>query len=272
MQTQCGPHVIGEEQRALSLQLREELKDILPFNDCNKLSDEDLSYRFLIARKWDVPAAATMLRSYLAWRAEEQLDTICTESFPEDFSRCMGAGYEGFDVEGRPVMWQKPNPTDVAYLLQNYDVPALTRWHHYVIERGRERYRLGGQDRLTIVLDVADIGLNVLTNLSAMSVFKEMTASDQAHFPEHMRQMFIINAPWFFSKMWNVVKRWLDERSQKKIQIWGSNYGQPLQEFIAPDQIPAQYGGQGLDWKSVPAEGAKYEPPPKERLRPPRFS
>lgn len=48
----------------------------------------------------------------------------------------------------------------------------LVRWHYCVIERGRERYRLAGHDRLTIILDASQIGMSIMTNTTAIGFLK----------------------------------------------------------------------------------------------------
>jgi hypothetical protein len=41
----------------------------------------------------------------------------------------------------------------------------------------------------------------------------------QNYFPEHLGQMFIVNAPLIFRAIWAVVSPWLEPRTQIKIQV-----------------------------------------------------
>ena len=167
-----GIHTIDEPQRQLYAKLREKIPHLLPFQDCNKIGDEDLAYRFLIARQWNVDNAATMLQEYLQWRQESNIDHVFDDVFPSDIPRHYPMGFHGFDKGGRPVYYEKPNPKGIAYLLQTFDKDTLLRWHYYVIERARERYRLVGQDRLTLVLDASLVGMNVVTNTTSVTFLK----------------------------------------------------------------------------------------------------
>jgi hypothetical protein len=72
-----------------------------------------------------------------------------------------------------------------------------------------------------------------------------MAASDigQNRYPETMGKMFIINAPYLFATVWSLVKPWLDEATQKKINILGKNYKTELVKHILPENLPKNLGG-----------------------------
>ena len=56
---------------------------------------------------------------------------------------------------------------------------------------------------------------------------------------------FIINAPWIFDTVWNLVKMWMDEVTVNKIKIFksGKDYKSALFEYIDPSNIPFSIGG-----------------------------
>jgi hypothetical protein len=56
---------------------------------------------------------------------------------------------------------------------------------------------------------------------------------------------FIINAPWLFDTIWNLVKYWLDEVTVSKIKIFksGKDYTMTLFQYIEPANLPFQLGG-----------------------------
>ena len=56
--------------------------------------------------------------------------------------------------------------------------------------------------------------------------------------------MFIINAPFVFSTVWRLIKGWIDEKTQKKISILGSNYYNELNALVDENQIPDFLGGK----------------------------
>ena len=44
--------------------------------------------------------------------------------------------------------------------------------------------------------------------------------------------MFIVNAPFFFTGIWAMIKIFLDEGTRKKISILGTDYKSKLLEFV----------------------------------------
>ena len=58
-----------------------------------------------------------------------------------------------------------------------------------------------------------------------------------------MGQTFICNAPYLFSGIWSLCKGWLDENTQKRVQLHGSNYKEKLLEVIDEDQLISFLGG-----------------------------
>ena len=70
-----------------------------------------------------------------------------------------------------------------------------------------------------------------------------MTKRDQDHYPEILGQAFVLNANFVFTGIWAIIKYFLNENTQKKVQILGSDYEKNLLEVIDPDQLPKMYGG-----------------------------
>ncbi len=70
-----------------------------------------------------------------------------------------------------------------------------------------------------------------------------MFVIDEAYYPERLEQFFMINAPWFFSGIWAVIRPWLDPITARKIQILGTDFLPTLREYIDDSQIPIELGG-----------------------------
>ena len=77
-----GPHEIDDERREKNREVRALLKDIMPIDDIHKISDCDLVFKFLIARRWDSEAAAKGLREYATWRAGNKMNEVLWEEMP----------------------------------------------------------------------------------------------------------------------------------------------------------------------------------------------
>lgn len=127
-----------------------QLKQILPIPDIHKVSDCDLIYRFLIARRMDVDLATNDILSYIGFREKYSLDTILWDREVEAVfngldgeelvQQVMGemkkgatpapkvkitrpllqagwaAWYCGVDKRGHVIFYQRPNPKELAML------------------------------------------------------------------------------------------------------------------------------------------------------------
>jgi hypothetical protein len=251
-----GPHDIGEEQQALNRAVAAELADLLPIDDIHKVSDCDLIYRFLIAHRWAVPKAVEGIRNYVAWRTELRLNGILWEQLPEDAMAAMPT-FQGQDIFGNPVFYDRPDPKLVGQLLTKYSADEMLRMHAAVMETGRRLQKALGRDRVSCVIDCSKLTMSIVTNPSAMSLLKQMSKMDQTQYPENMRTLMICNGGWTFSGMYKLIRPLLDERVQKKIQIMGGSTGsakmrEDMGQWIDVSQVPESFSGTAPDG-SIPA-------------------
>ena len=68
--------------------------------------------------------------------------------------------------------------------------------------------------------------------------------------------MYIINAPWFFTAIWAVMKYFSDERTRKKVTILGSKYMKELLKHVDEDNLADFVGGNS---KCVLSENKIFE-------------
>lgn len=57
----------------------------------------------------------------------------------------------------------------------------------------------------------------------------------QDYYPEIMGKMLVINAPMTFTAIWAIIKGWLDEKTRRKISIFGGGYMKELLKFVNDD-------------------------------------
>lgn len=91
------------------------------------------------------------------------------------------------------------------------------------------------------ILDLQGVGLAQFYRVK--DYVSKASSIGQDRYPETMGQFYIINAPWGFSTVWNLIKGWLDEVTVAKIHIHGSDYKQHLLAQIPAENLPAEYGG-----------------------------
>lgn len=246
--THSGPHEINDDRRAVNREAWSKCQDIMPIDDIHKICDCDLLYRFLIAHRWDVKNAVQAIHDYAAYRKEHNLNAVLWEEFPDELMPLLGK-YQGYDREGHPIFYDKPDPRLIAELLHKFPRDILIRTHFAVMEQGRRLQKVHGVDRVSCVMDLSLVSMGIVANPRAVGFLKEITKTDQQLYPENMRTMLLCQSPWAFSVLWKVIRPLLDERVQKKIQFisGGANMAADISKFIELDQVPRLYGGVGTE-------------------------
>ena len=75
-----------------------------------------------------------------------------------------------------------------------------------------------------VVLDFKDLGMQHVSQ-KMLDQMKMYIGLDNTCYPELLGKMFVINAPFLAVQTWGMVKRWLDPRTQSKIEILGPGPG-----------------------------------------------
>jgi hypothetical protein len=73
-------------------------------------------------------------------------------------------------------------------------------------------------ERGVIVVDLEGISMSLLWNVS---ILKQIIHVGPLHYPEITKRVMIIRAPYFFTQLWAIVKRFVPKRTQHKIQVFG---------------------------------------------------
>lgn len=91
------------------------------------------------------------------------------------------------------------------------------------------------------IMDLKGVGLT-----KAPQVFgyvKQASTLSQNYYPERLGKLYLINAPWGFSTVWNVIKAWLDPVTVSKINVLGSGYTKELLAQVPAENLPKEFGG-----------------------------
>ncbi len=123
--------------------------------------------------------------------------------------------------------------------------------HIHSSEVGRALVRFNNANRsggpvvhqVTVILDCAGLGISTLYQ-HAMRCLKAAAENDQKFYPESLHKLYVVNCPKIISYAWNMVKPWLDERTQKKIFFYKDHETKAkLLEDIDADNLPVELGG-----------------------------
>ena len=78
---------------------------------------------------------------------------------------------------------------------------------------------------------------------SVYGFLQQASAISQNYYPERLGKLYVINAPWGFSSIFAIVKKFLDPVTVAKIHVYGGSYEKDL---LA--QIPAGATVLGSHW------------------------
>jgi hypothetical protein len=92
------------------------------------------------------------------------------------------------------------------------------------------------------IMDAKGVSLGSVP--SVYGYLRSAAAISQNFYPERLGKLYIINAPWGFSSVFNVVKRFLDPVTVAKIHLLGTDYLPKLLEQVPADNLPRSLGGE----------------------------
>ena len=103
-------------------------------------------------------------------------------------------------------------------------------------------------DKVIVVSDLKN--MPSAPDLDVFSYVRRCLALDQYFYPETLKKLFLVNAPWYFTAIYSIVKGLIDPDTAKKIAILGANYLPQLLELIDEETIPLEFGGkcENISW------------------------
>lgn len=238
------------EQDAQVFQLRTQLES----EGYTKNLDTLTLLRFLRARKFNVELSKQMFIESEKWRAtyggegvEELVRTFDYKEKAEVF-KYYPQYYHKTDKDGRPVYIEQLGNVDltaigkitsqermVQNLVCEYEkmadprLPACSRKTGHLLETSCS------------ILDLKGVGIAKAT--SVYGYLQAVSAISQNYYPERLGKMYVINAPWGFSGVFSMVKKFLDPVTSAKIHVLGSGYKTELLAQIPAENLPKDFGG-----------------------------
>ncbi|KAK4705058.1 hypothetical protein P7C70_g1150, partial [Phenoliferia sp. Uapishka_3] len=260
-----NPGHLTLEQSAILAQFKEDL-GADGFYDPEKHDDPKL-LRFLRARTFDLQKSKAMWINTFKWR-----DSFGVDDLYENFEYPEKAEVNEFCHKVDNVRPPNETPVNVA----DFDMPKLLKittperqLKSLVVELEtilRDRFPACSQvagrriDTTLTVIDVKGVGFNLfwnskevlqklvmsrlLPNETTTALLKHFYSSvSQDHYPEMVGKVLVINAPYLFSAIWGVLKRWLSETTVSRIEILGTDYKSTLLQHAPADSLPKFLGG-----------------------------
>ena len=91
------------------------------------------------------------------------------------------------------------------------------------------------------IMDLKGVGLGKAP--SVYGYLQQASGISQNYYPERLGKLYVINAPWGFSTVFSVVKKFLDPVTVNKIHVLGSGYQSELLAQVPAENLPKQFGG-----------------------------
>ncbi|EEH17323.1 hypothetical protein PABG_07484 [Paracoccidioides brasiliensis Pb03] len=236
------------EQDAQVFQLRTMLEQLGYTERLDTLS----LLRFLRARKFNVEAAKTMFVDCEKWRQDFGTnDLVHTFEYPEkpQVFEYYPQYYHKTDKDGRPVYIEQLGKIDLnamykittaERMLQN----LVCEYEKLADPRLPACSRKAGRllETCCTIMDLKGVGITRVP--SVYGYVKQASAISQNYYPERLGKLYLINAPWGFSSVFNVVKGFLDPVTVQKIHVLGSGYEAELLAQVPKENLPKEFGGE----------------------------
>ena len=154
--------------------------------------------------------------------------------------------YLGRDSQARPLVFERPglfDPRDASGEPGRLCADDVVAYYckHLAFQGALLREATAQEGRLVgtmlHVIDVSGASLRAHLSGTGRDVFARVAAAADAHFPETLGTLLIINASAAFPMFWGVVKAFVDARTREKIEVFGDP---PARDFFAPGGWPAR--------------------------------
>jgi hypothetical protein len=204
--------------------------------------------RFIRARKQNLKLANEMLATHLKWIERVQPDQVLEADVDK---RAMDSGcwrYFGLTDDGSPVAWVQVgfwNPHE-------YDNDAYEMYVAFFTSM-MER-QMTDNTRHVVVFDLSGWAF---WHGSYLGYVKTLVDIAQNQYPERLRRVVLVNAPFLFRASWVVIRPWLDPVTVAKV-VFVAGVEAIQEEFAklsVPNKIvPSVYGGE-IDENSMQVPG-----------------
>jgi hypothetical protein len=211
------------------------------------LSDPEL-IRFVRARP-NLDQSEELFRLSASWRKEKKPEEIFEHFDPSPIvKRYMTGGWGGFDKEGSILFFDRIGQLDVPGMVDYVNTEEFLNvviWRQEMHTRKmlESEQKFGKvQYQLTLVQDLKGLSWSHMHKV-AIDMLKKAAYIDDHMYPERLKVAFIVNAPWAFTGIWNIVKYFFHANTRAKINISSDKATEVLLDRIDFESLPGYLGG-----------------------------
>ncbi|XP_073146109.1 patellin-3-like [Henckelia pumila] len=210
--------------------------------------------KFLRARDFKVKEAFSMLKNVVGWRKEFKIDELLEEEgIVEGLEKVVYV--HGVDKEGHPVCYNALGEFQDKELYSKTFADSEKRakflkWYIQFLEKNIRKLDFAPDGTSTIV-QIID-----LDNSPGLTLFKKefRQSTNQAlyllqdNYPEFVAKQVFINVPWWYVAYNRMISPFFTQRTKSKFVFAGpTKTAETLFKYLAPEQVPVQYGGLSKD-------------------------
>ncbi|KAL5711874.1 hypothetical protein ACHQM5_014103 [Ranunculus cassubicifolius] len=245
-------HGVDSDDENGSLAIQKDIREIslwgIPLLPSKAHEGTDiLLLKFLQAKDFKVNDAFEMLQKMLKWRKEFDIDEILNKEIWPDLER---VGYiDGNDRKGRPVCYMHYGALrEMTMYQKTFDSEEFIRWRAQIVEKGIEQLKFK-EGEVNSMIQISD-----LKNSSGSGgkdlrpVWKKSYSFFEEHYPEMLHRVIFVNVPFWFYAYHSLATRFYTQRDKNKfVFARPSKATKTLLKYIAPENLPVQYGGLKRD-------------------------
>eukprot|EP00298_Acanthocystis_sp_HF-20_P009162 c18142_g1_i1.p1 GENE.c18142_g1_i1~~c18142_g1_i1.p1 ORF type:complete len:435 (+),score=163.54 c18142_g1_i1:52-1305(+) len=258
---------ISDEEFKLISQFRDMVKDI---EAPESQKDDQTLVRFLRASEHDLEHAKKRFSDSMEWRKNYgpdelfrrytaqingQMNRTAEFNFMRKYYALMLLGY---DKSGLPVVWDRPGTSDYYGMIQEVGAENLLAWMVAVSEEGIVNYREVAKKRNKSFMSgivVIDLKKMSFSHLYVAREWARLCDVVETNYPERIRTVYMVNAPWVFELIFNLAKPILSEATKKRMVFLSEHALEEFLKSIDIDNIPEYMGGK-LAWPEYNHPGA----------------
>ncbi|GAB5365081.1 hypothetical protein AAMO2058_001026000 [Amorphochlora amoebiformis] len=242
------------DQKVLFDQFKTEMK--IPLDaPLDGIQDDITVYRFLSAKKWDYQVALDQYKAMLEYRKRDDVDNIdkWIKENPEKVNLIQSLfplNHRGYDKDGRPLIYESVGTIPAGRFAKLVTVKDNHKYHVYFMEKlmlacRKQTKKLAKPIyQATMIVDLAGTRAEAR---HLVPFLKDMSAMDEQNYPELAHAIFIVNAPWIFPAMYNLIKPFIDPNTRRKIHVHSTGFEKELLETVDAKVLNVHYGGENKE-------------------------
>ena len=195
--------------------------------------------RFLQGLKWDYQAAYNEITAHAQWKKDLVISGY--ETFKEDLELGVLYGCRR-DIKMHPILIINVRRMIDSKINLDRLVAMADFFLNYVIEHAMIPGKIEGW---TSIFDLKDVGVTEIPKDRIQGLVRNMSKNYRGR----LYRFYATDVTFVVRQLWQLAHRFVDEFTNKKLQIFGNDYQEAVAELIAKENLEERYGGTFPDKK-----------------------